>query len=63
MIIRNLSMKDGICNLTHLQLIKFLKYTIAGKIVISDNAGKVVLLLCINLDSKASRLPFVLHRQ
>ncbi|XKL63435.1 hypothetical protein PGB90_005799 [Kerria lacca] len=51
MLIRNLSIRDGLCNGTRLQVDKLYKHLICGKIITGDNAGEITFLPRIKLDT------------
>ena len=64
MLIRNISINDGLCNGTRLKILEFHKYNIKAMIVTDYNKGQIAYIPKITLNSgESSSLPFILHRK
>ena len=64
MLIRNLSINDGLCNGTRLKITKLFEYNIEAEIVTGENLGKKVFIPRITLNTgEFSSLPFILYRK
>ena len=63
MLIRNLSIVDGLCNGTRLKVTKLYKYNIEAEII-NENKGNKVFIPRITLNTcESSSLPFILYRK
>ena len=63
LLIRNLSITDGLCNGTRLKTTKLFKYNIEAEIITGENKGNKVLIPHITLNTcELSSLPFILYR-
>ena len=64
MLIRNLSISDGLCNGTRLKIINLFEYNIEEEIVTGENIGRKVFIPRITLNtSETSFLSFTLYRK
>ena len=64
MLIRNLSINDGLCNGTRLKILNLYKYNIKAEIITGDEAGNIVFIPKITLNTgESSKLPFILYRK
>ena len=64
MLIRNLSINDGLCNGTRLKVINLYTFNIEAEIITGSNVGKKVFIPRIKLDTgQNSSLPFILYRR
>ena len=64
MLIRNLSINDGLCNGTRLKIIKLLKFNISCQIITGDRSGDLVFIPRITLTTgETDNYPFILHRK
>ena len=64
MLIRNLSIIDGLCNGTRLKVTKLFKYNIEAEIITGENKGNKVFIPRITLNTcEPSSLPFILYRK
>ena len=64
MLIRNLSIRDGLCNGTRLQIVELFKYNIKAKIITGGKKNSYVFIPKIILDTgDFTTLPFTLHRR
>lgn len=64
MLIRNLSITDGLCNGTRLKITKLYEYNIEAEIIIGENIWHKVFIPRITLNTKESSLfPFILYRK
>ena len=64
MLIRNLSITDGLCNGTRLKITKLFKYNIEAEIITGEKCGNKVFIPRITLNTgNSSSLPFVLYRK
>ena len=64
MLIRNLSITDGLCNGTRLKITKLFKYNIEAEIITGENKGNKVYIPRITLNTcESSSLPFILYRK
>ena len=64
MLIRNLSITDGLCNGTRLKITKLFKYNTEAEIITGENKGNKVLIPRITLNTcETSSLPFILYRK
>ena len=64
MLIRNLSITDGLCNGTRLKITKLFNYTLEAEIITGDKIGSQVFKPRITLNSgESSNLPFILYRK
>lgn len=65
MLIRNLSIADGLCNGTRLLVQRILRRVLTAKIITGDKKGSVVDIPRIQLNTSTghSQLPFVLYRR
>ena len=62
MLLRNISLKKGLCNGTRLEIIHLHQYCVQAKIVFRPNRGNHVLLPRIKLAPNDANLPFSLQR-
>ena len=64
MLIRNLSVHEGLCNRTRLKITKLFKYNIEAEILSRENVGNKVFIPRITLNTgESSSLPFILYRK
>ena len=64
MLIRNLSINDGLCNGTGLKITKLFEYNIEAEIITGENIAKKVFIPRITLNTgESSSLPFILYRK
>ena len=64
MLIRNLSITEGLCNGTRLKIISLDKFNIEAEIITEENIGKKVFIPRITLNTgESSSLPFILYRK
>ena len=64
MLIRNLSISDGLCNGTRLRRTKLFKYNIEAEIITGEKSGSKVFIPKITLNTgNSSSLPFNLYRK
>jgi hypothetical protein len=64
MLIRNLSITDGLCNGTRLKVTKLFKYNIEAEIITGDKIGNKVFIPRITLNTgDLSSLPLILYRK
>ena len=64
MLIRNLSINDGLCNGTRLKIKSLYKYNIEAEIITGENVGNIVFIPKITLNTgESSTLPFILYRK
>lgn len=64
MLIRNLSIDDGLCNGTRLRITRLLKHNIEGEIITGDKIGNRVFIPRITIcTNETSNFPFILHRK
>lgn len=64
MLIRNLSITDGLCNGTRLRILDLYKFNIRAEIITGDKAGKIVFIPKITLNTgESGKFPFILHRK
>ena len=64
MLIRNLSINDGLCNGTRMKIIGLFKFNIKVEIITGTHAGNCVFIPRIILDTgEFSTLPFILYRR
>lgn len=64
MLIRNLSVRDGLCNGTRLQILELFKYNLKARIITGDKKNNIVFIPRIILDTgDFTSLPFILHRR
>ena len=64
MLIRNLSIVDGLCNGTRLKITNLYKYNIEAEIITGENKGNKVFIPRITLSTcESSSLPFILYRK
>ena len=62
MLIRNLSITDGLCNGTRLKITKLFKYNIEAEIITGEYKGNKVFIPRITLNTcELSSLPFILY--
>uniref|UniRef100_A0ABD2XAK4 ATP-dependent DNA helicase n=1 Tax=Trichogramma kaykai TaxID=54128 RepID=A0ABD2XAK4_9HYME len=63
-LIRNLSIQDGLCNGTRLKILKLFEYNIECEIITGECVGNKVFIPRITLNSgETSHFPFVLYRK
>ena len=63
MLLRNLKIKEGLCNGTRLRIMNMKENVIQCKILTGDKAGNIVLIPRITISSNKSRKqPFILYR-
>jgi ATP-dependent DNA helicase PIF1 len=62
MLLRNLNIREGLCNGTRLIVIKMNRYSLEGEILTGKFKGKVVLIPRIKLLSNTKKIPFKLAR-
>jgi ATP-dependent DNA helicase PIF1 len=64
MLIRNLSVNDGLCNGTRLKIIELFKFNIKAEIITGIKKGSIVFIPRIILDTgEYTSLPFILYRR
>ena len=64
MLIKNLSVHEGLCNGTRLKITKLFKYNIEAEILTGENVGDKVFIPRITLNTgESSSLPFILYRK
>ena len=64
MLIRNLSITDGLCNGTRMKILELYKYNIKVEIFTGIKKGNIAFIPRIKLDSDDySFLPFILYRR
>ena len=64
MLIRNLSINDGLCNGTRMKIIGLFKFNIKVEIITSTHAGNCVFIPRIIFDTgEFFTLPFILYRR
>ena len=64
MLIRNLSITDGLCNGIRLKITKLFKYNIEAEIITGEKSGNKVFIPRITLNTcESSSLPFILYRK
>ena len=63
MLIRNLSINDGLCNGTRLKITKLFKYNIEAEIITGEKSGNRVFIRITLNTGNSSSLPFVLYRK
>lgn len=64
MLIRNLSVTEGLCNGTRLRIHKLYNYNLEAEIITGENIGKRVFIPKIKSSTnESSNFPFILHRK
>lgn len=64
MLIRNLSITEGLCNGTRLKITNLFKYNIEAEIITGENIGNKVFIPRITLNTgDSSSFPFILYRK
>ena len=64
MLIRNLSITNGLCNGTRLKITKLFKYNIEAEIITGENKGNIVFIPRITLNTcESSSLPFIFYKK
>ena len=64
MLIRNLSINDGICNGTRLKITDLYNYNLEAEIITGEHKGNKVFIPRITLNTgESSSLPFILYRK
>ena len=64
MLIRNLSINDGLCHGTRLKIIRLFKYNIEAEIITGEKSGNKVFIPRITLSTvESSSLPFIVNRK
>lgn len=64
MLIRNLSISDGLCNGTRLKILRLFKYNIEAESITGERIGSKVFIPRITLNTgESSSLPFILYRK
>ena len=62
MLLRNLNMREGLCNGTRMKVIKMNDYSMVGKIIAGNHKGEIVVIPRIKLLTNTKKLPFTMAR-